>query len=422
MNKKKRFSSQYNGVQSREPRTLLACVFTTIALVTTSAAWAAKQPPTGNPTNNTTTGDATGNATGSATSKAGNGPNSQSTAPAIPGNAGPIESQILAYESLERRSTEIATFVEQATTAHTEGASSIKRIVVLDANQLTTVSSYAGFLMQAEALRAQLCNAVKQPTKPPTGEVATAESVTAVSAIVTAAASAITGLVGMFKETKTVTASAILLPDEALVAAVGSKLASRPGVEYFYPTEYPIGLGEALSSVNVPITVADACRPFDSAASAYQRLAILQFVRVATGANAATINAQDQSKIAPIVKSSLAALTAANANFDASLNSWSATDPATNTSGWIAILRGEKLSQKLANHASVVELKIQSAGGEQVSLDGLFFITGASYYYSGGVIVTAIVFDATSGAVKASKNFWEVIGDRKRQTFTSVHN
>jgi len=84
------------------------------------------------------------------------------------------------------------------------------------------------------------------------------------------------------------------------------------------------------------------------------------------------------------------------------------------------VISGERLAAKLQEpNTYLLLLKVQSAGGETVKYDGLFFLAGPSYHYSGGAIVSVTAF-APDGRMVAARTFWGIQGDIKAQRFTKV--
>jgi hypothetical protein len=344
-------------------------------------------------------------------------------------SSGPIESQILAYEALTNRATAIASFVDASVLdqenqkAHAEGVIAPVNLVVLDPTSMNLPAAFKSFQLQARLLRQNICAALNTPKNQ--ADEGKAFAIPTASQF-TAAAGALTAVLALFKETKTVTPNSIAMPDEALVAAVASALrVQRPALSIYYPAEYPIGVG----AVNFdPAVVSDGtdrvkvCNiaASDSAIPSYGLLIGLQFLRSTAASEAAELNAKSAKEKATW-SSKLAALNAAIQQFDAIAANLASSASSTAVSPWDAIVRGEQMARLLTEHSYVVQLKVQSAGGAAVTLDGAFFLTGASYYYSGGAIFTAIVYD-NAGSLKAAKNFWMMSGDQKRKTFSNRTN
>jgi hypothetical protein len=342
------------------------------------------------------------------------------SAPSSPSNTAPIESQILAYASLNSRARQIAAFMLESVGSARRAETKLT-FIVLEPNQITYLESFKSFSLQASSLKRQFCAALSLPTKRSVAGGPQPQSLAAGAAGVSAAAAAVSATLQLFKETRTVTPNTITLPDEALVAAVGEQFANDEGVRFFYPSEVPLGLSAVPAPFAPPTSFEAECHRDDKADSVYQRLTILQFLRLVSEDRATSLKTRKANELAP-VQSALDALVAVNKSEDAILASWSAPDATTGKTIWDAVLRGEQLSLKLKDNAYLVELKVQSSGGEVVSLDGLFFLTGASYHYSGGAIITVILFDPDTGFVKASRNFWEMSGDVNRKSFDPRQN
>jgi hypothetical protein len=215
----------------------------------------------------------------------------------------------------------------------------------------------------------------------------------------------------IFKETRTITPNAITVPDEALVAAVVDKLLTK-SVQVFYPAELPLPY-LVTDSDQLPSDVDTVCSD-DHDATVYKQLASLQYLRAQSEVRLALINGE---KAPDRVQETIDVLTAINKIYDSTAASWSTVNPSTSNTGWAAILRGAAINRLTTGKAYILELKVQSSGGEVVSLDGLLFLTGASYFYSGGTIVTAILYDAKTSQIVAARNFWQMKGDQKRQSF-----
>jgi hypothetical protein len=364
-------------------------------------------------------------------------PASSTQPTATAGSSGPIESQVLAYSALADRAVEVGKFLQTfsskdngaqapasagqspASGASTSPVSKKTNFVVLDATQLALVPAYRAFMIQSLSLRSQFCHLLSVPQTgaelqgfPPTA--------TQFSAAITAA----TAFLTMIKQTVTVTPASLTLPDEAFVAAVRDTL--PVSVSLYYPTLFPVGLGETPSQVKVPDTVSDACDSDASQDTLLARATTLQYLRGLSGLTVSKLDSESDVKKKASQQSLHDVLTLTNTAFDSMMTSLSASDPTTGRSAWDGLLRGEKLAGTLAGTASsstfVVELKVQSAGGETITRDSLFFIGGTKYSYSGGVILTAMVFNASSGALVGAKNFWKMSGDRDRKSFNSVAN
>jgi hypothetical protein len=341
-------------------------------------------------------------------------------------SSGPIESQILAYEALENRAKLIAPFIvtivdaQEATKTPPNPA---VNLIILDPTSMNLAPAFRSFQFQARLLRDNFCTALHTPKN---AAIEAREFAFPTAGEFTAAAGALTAVLALFKETRTVTPSSITMPDEALVAAVAQVLRSqRSTLSIYYPSEFPIGLGDLQFD---PAVLRDAVDPIktcdfaadDSKIPAYGLLITLQFLRSTAATEAAALNAKsDKDKASWSNK--LAALTAAIQQFGTLATALTSTNSSTNLSPWDAIVRGEQIARVLTDHSYVVQLKVQSAGGETVTLDGAFFLTGASYFYSGGAIFTAIVYD-NKGSLKAAKNFWMMTGDQKRKNFTNRVN
>lgn len=356
-----------------------------------------------------------------------------STPPAAASSSGPIESQVLAYSALADRAVEVGKFLEtfanQVNPAQalanagqaSEGQTPAKKtkFVVLDTTQLALVPAYGAFMIQSLSLRSQFCHLLSVPQTgaglqgfPPTA--------TQFSAAITAA----TAFLTMIKQTVTVTSASLTLPDEAFVAAVRGALPT--GMSLYYPTLFPVGLGEAPSQVIVPDTTSDACDSDPSQDTVLARATTLQYLRGLSGLTVSKLDSEPDAKKKASQQSLHDVLALANTAFDSMMTSLSASDPTTGRSAWDGLLRGEKLAGALAGSASsstfVVELKVQSAGGETITRDSLFFLSGTKYAYSGGVILTAMVFNASSGELVGAKNFWKMSDDRDRKSFNSAAN
>lgn len=315
--------------------------------------------------------------------------------------SGPIESQILAYGALRNRAAEIAQFLMTS-------VPSASPIVILDPAQLAQVPAYRAFMVQSKSLKDQFCAGLK--SKIPGGQqleglrIPTATQFSAAGAALTAVYTAI-------KLTQTVTSTTVSLPDEALVAAVGQSLAGKRHV--FYPTDYAIGLGEPAATPRALTTWDDACA---NDASLPERMAALQFLGGMSAMRVAAINAMNAAQ-KTAAQNELDGLTALNTALTTVLTGLATVDPSSSRTGWDNLMRGEKTAAKLAAGSFVAQLKVQSVGGESVTLDGFFFLAGASYRYSGGIVASALVFEAVGGELVASRNFWEMSGDRNRKSF-----
>jgi predicted metalloprotease len=324
-------------------------------------------------------------------------------------STGPIESQILAFEALHNRAAEVALFLKQIEPSPTE-------IIVLDATQMGFIPGYQAFVAQSERLRSEFCAALSEAGKAHNEEALAIPTASQFSA----AAGAATAVLALFKQTTSVTASAVTISDEAFVTAVGEAL-DHKAVSLYYPTLYPIDLGNAPPVPQVPNTREEACPANTSSDSTMQRIGALEYLRAASASAVSRIEAETGSKKAAD-QNAHARLSAANSTFDSAMAALSATDPASGRTKWDTVLSGERLTKHLKPATVVVEFKVQAAGGETTTRDGPFFFHGAKYDYSGGVILTAIVFDPSTGSVRAAKTFWEMSGNRERTTFATYKN
>lgn len=336
------------------------------------------------------------NATQSAASPS---PSGQST--------GPIESQILAFEALHNRAAEVAGFLQKIDPAPTE-------VIVLDTVQMGLIPGYQAFVAQSERLRSEFCAALRETGK------ARPELAIPTASQFSAAAAAATAVLALFKQTTNVSASALTISDESFVAAVGEAI-DHQKVSLYYPTLYPIGPGNTPPVVRIPNTLDEACPADTTGESVMQRIGALEYLRSASASTVSRIEGEAAPKKAAD-QNVHDRLSAANSSMDSIMGALSAADPATGRTMWESVLNGERLTGHLKPTTVVVELKVQAAGGEMTTRDGPFFFHGAKYDYSGGVIVTAIVFDPSTGVVRAAKTFWEMTGNRERTTFATYKN
>jgi hypothetical protein len=332
------------------------------------------------------------------------------------GSSAPIESQIEAYQGLDDRAVAIAQFLRQ---------SHYTSFLVLDPTQYSAVPAYRAFLTEADSLSDSYCTALRPRTVklPFLGGSFLSRIPTATQ--ISAAAAAVTAAFAILKTNVTVTASSITVPDEALVAAVRGALGNN--YIFYYPTEYPVGLGHDMPDIGA-LSLDDICPkdakqpPARRETSAFAALTQLQYLDVLS-TSAIAANPQP-AKAAQ--KAVVDALTALNAAVSALTTSLTGIDPATNVSGWQTIDRGEQLWNVMKGDkdhpTAVVQLKVQAAGGELITRDRAYWIHGQQYHYSGGIVATVIVFDAKTGELRASQNFWRANGDRDIATFRNVVN
>jgi hypothetical protein len=215
------------------------------------------------------------------------------------------------------------------------------------------------------------------------------------------------------------------MTDDALVAAVASQLLSkRTDIQIYDPSHLPLYLGNTsfdsavVKQATQKVTLCDFTLNTDDTPT-YAILMGLQYLRSLATSEVSKINSMTAKEKATWTNR-LGALNAAIQQVDTLSSGLSANNSSTNQTAWTNIVRGEQVARLLAkNDTYIIELKVQSAGGETVVLDGAFFLAGASYRYSGGAIFTATLYK-NSGQVLATKNFWGMTGDKKRKAFANM--
>lgn len=310
-----------------------------------------------------------------------------------------IESLTLAYASIESIACEISRVVN---------ARNPSRVVIHNGSGVGSLLQYESFLAQTEVIRQAFLNAVPPADLPSKEAVALAAVIPAVTGTV----KAVIDLISLFRTDVDIKGKDFIIDDTALVASVAHKLQSKGKIAVFYPLIQPLNFSSAGSKTLEKLTelseeerkaeqavaTALASGPGDSGADAARNLEVKQRFE------------------------------AAQALFQAFRDWLVKADPMTGVVPLTAIIQSEFLVSQLGEGGYVLYLKAVKAGGSSQTKRNLFTLfTGPRLSFSGGSIVTYLLFSRSGAIVDANTLYYHsgykkfdttTVGDAQMSNFT----
>ena len=318
----------------------------------------------------------------------------------------PFPSQKLAYDALQAVADKIATDLDSK-------IDGLAPVLLYDQTEINSLVNYNALVLVLTDLGNQVAELGKEfsildqqaqefLTPPPPAAPKTKEfAPLIIPGLALAGLKTASDLIGMFRTNTSIAYSSLTSDDAALTAAVAAKLATK-GRAIYQPAVMPLGV---IPKTDDGAAVDRSSSYFMNELTTVQSsLTSLQYqTNVDLGKVQQTSDASRTAERDQIVKVLTAFMTSIS-GVATSLGALQTALLAVATTGsttMMAILRAEKLMQVARTpNAAILLVKTSVLGGSVVTRTNLF--SGGHLLYTGGAIANYTLFDATTGAIKAS--------------------